>query len=195
LGGVHLHSLFQILHDFCLHCYLALDNPPTLAPQSILFRKPHYELNTPFLKDVSKSSLSDETWGEAAVERHDTSPDLVRSDREESVSDASQYVADGCAARYHFLCSLKSPSPQGSTISESINASSSSQPAFTPPPQNSDASSSPLIVAPRAQVPLTTRQFTCPDCPRTFAGHAKLSFWLSMELQPTERSPKASGST
>ncbi|KAF8859558.1 hypothetical protein BDZ45DRAFT_742370 [Acephala macrosclerotiorum] len=127
------------------------DNPPTVAPQSVLLHKPHYELNTPALKDVSKCS-SDETWGEAAVERYDASPDFVRSDREESVSDASQYVTGGCAVRYHFFSSLRPPSPQGSTISESINASSSSQLApFTPSPQSSDAGSSPPIVAPQAQ--------------------------------------------
>jgi hypothetical protein len=196
---VHLHSLLQILNSCCGICWSTSDNSSFVDPRSTLLHSQQHELNTPSLNDVSKCLsnviLPNATRGEAAVERHDASTDSVQRDRTESVSDASQYVAGGCAVRYPSLSDTPlastvsspsldddsgnhtsiSPSPQGSTIFESMNGSMSSRlPSLTPSPRSFDAGPSIQTVVP--QVPLSTGRFTCPSCPRTFAGQIKREF-------------------
>ncbi len=164
-----------------------------MDPRSTLLYNPPHVLETPSLNDVSKCSSSDATWGEAAVERHDDSPDPVQRDRTESVSDASQHVAGGGAVRdisfpdYFPVSTISSPllddesgshtslSPfsLGPTNLETVDGSRPTQIPSTSPPPVSHAEPSMQDVGP-AQMP--DSEFMCPHCPRTFNDRAKARF-------------------
>lgn len=168
-----------------------------MDPRSTLLYNPPHVLDTPSLEDVSKCSFSDATWGEAAVERHDDSPDPVQRDRTESVSDASQHVAGGGAVRdISFsdsfpVSTISSPSMDdergnhtsifpfspGPTHIETMDRPISTQLPSTPPSRVPDAEPSMLTVGP---IHMPDGEFMCPQCPRTFNEQGKARFVLTL---------------
>jgi hypothetical protein len=171
----------QILNSFCLGCYLQSDTSPTLDPRSDF----HIYINgltPPSLIDVSRCSSPDVTWGEAAVELHDASPDLVH-DRSKSVSDASQNDPVESAVRE---VSFVPDTPSDSASSPSLDDESRNQTSISPESQSTTLSQTPnglmssKLASPslRSTVGLVTNsvvplslpngRFKCPKCPRSF---------------------------
>jgi hypothetical protein len=187
--------LFLILNSFCLDCYLHSDNPPTLDPRSTFLHNPPNVLETPSLPDVSECS-HENTWGEAAVGRHDGSPDPVQHDRTESVSDASQCVSVvGGVVRDLSLSANSSvstpsspslddesanhtsisPSSSNTTARESVNGSMPGQLPSLAPSSTRTPHAGPNVQA-VAPTHLPNGQYMCPRCPRKFLGLAKARY-------------------
>lgn len=159
-----------------------------MDPRSLLLPNPPHVLETPSLNDDSKCPSPDRTWGEAAVERHDASPDPVQRDRTGSVSDASQNVAGGGVARDDFfsdsspVSGISSPllddeSGNNTSISPISQGSAVLAPAGTGAASVFVAAANLSNVAPGiASVgPILTPdgQYMCPQCPRIFDGFLK----------------------
>ena len=121
------------------------------------------------------------------MERHDDSPDPIH-DRLESVSDASQNVADGggvCDLSFPNYSPVSIPSSpwlddedgnrssinsQTTGSLETMNGSMSSQlSSLTPSPRVFDDG----VIQPGVPVPMANGGFMCPKCPRTFTGLSK----------------------
>jgi len=159
-------------------------------PRSTVHNRPN-ELEPPSLKDVSECLSQDIIWGDAAVELHDVSTDLVR-DCINSVSDASQNVTDESVMRCF-------PFPDFSLSSGVSTPLVDEEPRIQSPTPNSSQTTSPpstvtgpisskltsLIPSPRianywpttsgsvVPLPLPDGHFKCSKCPRTFAALVK----------------------
>ena len=164
-------------YQHCSVCYIQENNPPTVDPRTVTNSSNH-GLNTPSLIDVSESFS---TRGEAAVELHDDSPNLVY-DCASLVSDASQSVADECAVRFPFD---SGPSPVSHVSSPSVDDESGNHTSISPfspltaTPEPSAGMYSIPSPGPQPRSPsmgflplvaVPPRPYNFPQCPRTFSS-------------------------
>ncbi|CZT13732.1 uncharacterized protein RAG0_17231 [Rhynchosporium agropyri] len=165
------------------------DSEPTLDPRSLLHSSSNV-LGTPSLNDVSKCKG---TWGEAAVNPHDASPNLVH-DRTELIFE-SHSITSGGVVRNDFLSDSSTNSRSASRISSPVLDEGIAYPTPTTPQlpgpsdldqdQSSTARLSTLvpvrgsIAAPSMQgsgpFSMPNPDFMCPKCPRTFDGFIEAS--------------------
>lgn len=168
-------------YSFCSDCYLQEDNLLTVDPRTITNSSNH-GLNTPSLIDVSERQ---DARGEAAVEHHDDSPNLVY-DCAMLVSEASQNVAEECEVRPLYESDNSSGSHFSSPLLDNESGNHTSVPPLSPwtatpePIVNMDLTLSPTIQSPvpmRPAVPTPpARQLMCSKCPRTFSSQAKARY-------------------
>lgn len=155
-----------------------------------LHHLPHV-LETPSLIDVSECASPDDIRGEAAVEHHDDSTDKVQRDRAESVSDASQFVAEGGVVRNSPQSDISMVSPTSTQLSRDTKSDNhSSISPFSPGSVIFELQDEPvsrqhsLVLSPGVRVPEPDFQvsssspasevkYACPHCPRTFSRRAK----------------------
>jgi hypothetical protein len=91
---------------FCIDCYIRSEQPQTVDPRAIFHSSSNHVPNTPSLIDVSEQHH--QVREEAAVERHDDSPNSIH-DGAALVFDTRQDIADECDGRELTRISFSSP--------------------------------------------------------------------------------------